>query len=99
MEYIKYQDNFESDITNLKNNLMESKKGSTTSIKSDISSLIEQNINTYIGKIFEDNIRGILINMLNFQKVDIPQDIFYKQLEINKSTVVKVLQNEEKTET
>ena len=98
MEYIKYQDNFESDITNLKNNLMESKKGSTTSIKSDVSSIVKQNINTYIGKIFEDNIRGILINMLNFQKVDIPQDIFYKQLEINKSTVVKVLQNEEKTE-
>ena len=98
MEYIKYQDNYVSDIINLKNDLMEDENGSITSENSDVSSLIEQNINIYIDNIFEDNIRGILVNFLNFQKVDIPQDIFYKQLEINKSTVVKVLQNEEKTE-
>ena len=97
MEYIKYQDNYVSDIINLKNDLMEDENGSITSENSDVSSLIEQNINIYIDNIFEDNIRGILVNFLNFQKVDIPKDIFYKQLEINKSTVVKVLQNEEKT--
>ena len=95
MKLYNYSENNELDIINLKKNLMENKKGSTTSKESDIPSIVKQNINTYLEKIFEENIRTILENKCKFIKVPFSPDIYYKNIQINENHVIKVIQGEE----
>ena len=95
MKLYNYSENNELDIINLKKNLMKNKKGSTTSKESDIPSIVKQNINTYLEKIFEDNIRAILENKCKFIKFPFSPEIYYKKIQINENYVIKVIQGEE----
>ena len=50
-----------------------------------LSQEIRKIINSEIGFIFEDNIKGILENKYNFQKSDIERNIIYREVKIGKN--------------
>ena len=98
MELYNYTYNSGVDIINLKKNLMKVEKvSSSSSMKDEISSIVKEKINTDLGPIFEENIRGIMENHFNFKKVNFPKTNYYKIITIAGCNNVKILQNKEKT--
>ena len=85
------------DIINLKKNLMKSDNFSSASSKNEnISSIVKEKINTDLGPIFEENVRGIMENHFHFKKVIFPKTNFYKIITIQGCNSVKIIQNKGK---
>lgn len=86
-----------SEIINLKNNLMKNPTSdSMTSSSTEIGKRVREIINTDIGPILENNIRGILENIYKFKMVPIPRKTFYKKIKFGKNLFIYIVQNKEK---
>ena len=97
MELFNYTYNSGIDIINLKKNLMKSDNfSSASSINENISSIVKEKINTDLGPIFEENVRGIMENHFHFKKVIFPKTNFYKIITIQGCNSVKIIQNKGK---
>lgn len=97
MELFNYTYNSGIDIINLKKNLMKSDNFSSASSKNEnISSIVKEKINTDLGPIFEENVRGIMENHFHFKKVIFPKTNFYKIITIQGCNSVKIIQNKGK---
>ena len=69
---------------------------SASSINENISSIVKEKINTDLGPIFEENVRGIMENHFHFKKVIFPKTNFYKIITIQGCNSVKIIQNKGK---
>ena len=83
----KLTENSKSDIEKLKQDLMESSAKTSNSIFSSIRQVLNENT----GKLFEDNIRHLLISKYGFEKYDFPQQIFKKAISFNNNKDSEVL--------
>ena len=95
MQFYKSTKNTKSIIKKLKEDLMDKNKTSTNTSDSVISS-IRQTKNEKIGKVIENNIRNILQQYFNFEKIDFPHKVYIKKISYeNDKKEIELIQNEE----
>ena len=83
----KLTKNSKTDIEKLKQDLMESSAKTSNSIFTSIKQVLNENT----GKLFEDNIRHLLISQYGFEKCDFSQQIFKKTILFNNNKDSEVL--------
>ena len=83
----KLTKNSKTDIEKLKQDLMEGSAETSNSVFSSIKQVLNENT----GKLFEDNIRHLLISKYGFEKYDFPQQIFKKAISFNNNKDSEVL--------
>ena len=95
MLFYKSTKNTKSIIKKLKEDLMDKNKDSANTPNSVISS-INQIKNEKIGRVIENNIRNILQQYFNFEKIDFPQKVYIKRISYeNGQKEIQLIQNEE----
>ena len=95
MQFYKSTKNTKSIIKKLKKDLIDKNKTSTNTSDSVISS-IRQTKNEKIGKVIENNIRNILQQYFNFEKIDFPHKVYIKKISYeNDKKEIELIQNEE----
>ena len=94
MNLLLNSENSEKDIIKLKENLMKSNKTQSILSTSDISSTVKEILNTEKEEYFEENIREILINYYNFQKLKFPKNFFAKVIKFDDKEI-EIIQNVE----
>jgi len=94
-ELLLNSENSEKDIIKLKENLMKSNKTQSILSTSDISSTVKEILNTEKEEYFEENIREILVNYYNFQRLKFPKNIFVKVIKYNDKEI-EIIQSVEK---
>ena len=95
MNLLLNSQNSEKDIIKLKENLMKSNKTQSILSTSDISSTVKEILNTEKEECFEENIREILINYYNFQRLKFPKYIFFKVIKYDDKEI-EIIQSVEK---
>ena len=95
MNLLLNSENSAKDIITLKENLMKSNKTQSILSTSDISSTVKEILNTEKEEYFEENIREILINYYNFQRLKFPKNIFVKVIKYNDKEI-EIIQSVEK---
>ena len=95
MNLLLNSENSAKDIITLKENLMKSNKTQSILSTSDISSTVKEILNTEKEEYFEENIREILVNYYNFQRLKFPKNIFVKVIKYNDKEI-EIIQNIEK---
>ena len=95
MNLLLNSENSEKDIIKLKENLMKSNKAQSILSTSDISSTVKEILNTEKEEYFEENIREILVNYYNFQRLKFPKNIFVKVIKYNDKEI-EIIQSVEK---
>ena len=95
MNLLLNSENSAKDIIKLKENLMKSNKTQSILSTSDISSTVKEILNTEKEEYFEENIREILVNYYNFQRLKFPKNIFVKVIKYNDKEI-EIIQSVEK---
>ena len=95
MNLLLNSENSAKDIITLKENLMKSNKTQSILSTSDISSTVKEILNTEKEEYFEENIREILINYYNFQRLKFPKNFFVKVIKYNDKEI-EIIQSVEK---
>ena len=95
MNLLLNSENSAKDIIKLKENLIKSNKTQSILSTSDISSTVKEILNTEKEEYFEENIREILVNYYNFQRLKFPKNIFVKVIKYNDKEI-EIIQSVEK---
>ena len=95
MNLLLNSENSAKDIITLKENLIKSNKTQSILSTSDISSTVKEILNTEKEEYFEENIREILVNYYNFQRLKFPKNIFVKVIKYNDKEI-EIIQSVEK---
>ena len=95
MNLLLNSENSAKDIITLKENLMKSNKTQSILSTSDILSTVKEILNTEKEEYFEENIREILINYYNFQRLKFPKNFFVKVIKYNDKEI-EIIQSVEK---
>ena len=95
MNLLLNSENSAKDIIKLKENLMKSNKTQSILPTSNISSTVKEILNTEKEEYFEENIREILVNYYNFQRLKFPKNIFVKVIKYNDKEI-EIIQSVEK---
>ena len=95
MNLLLNSENSAKDIITLKENLIKSNKTQSILSTSDISSTVKEILNTEKEEYFEENIREILVNYYNFQRLKFPKNFYVKVIKYDDKEI-EIIQNVEK---